>query len=336
MRAKYFHLFANCVPVRGALRSTICDLQRDNYELIPNDLFDILTLHAGRPVDDIKAAYAHAFDPEIDEYFDWLADKELGFYTNSLQGFPPLHTGYYEPRQVTNAIVDFDAHSHHDLKEIVRKLSLHLCEALELRFFHCVSLSTLETILSDALADCSMRSIEILIGDDNHSYTWEGLASFLHSFKRVKKITIHSSDKDQFRRHDQALVLFTSEKISSEQCCGLVSPYYFISNMELFVESLHHNSCLNRKISVDRTGAIKNCPSMKNDYGDISSVSLDEVLNKPEFRAVWDISKDQINICRDCEFRYICQDCRAYTADAGHNYAKPLKCNYDPYEAKWS
>jgi len=37
---------------------------------------------------------------------------------------------------------------------------------------------------------------------------------------------------------------------------------------------------------------------------------------------------------KDCEFRYICHDCRAHTQNE-EKYSKPLKCKYNPYEAIW-
>ena len=47
------------------------------------------------------------------------------------------------------------------------------------------------------------------------------------------------------------------------------------------------------------------------------------------------INKDLIDVCKDCEFRYICTDCRAYIQDKNNIYSKPAKCNYDPYNAEW-
>jgi len=50
----------------------------------------------------------------------------------------------------------------------------------------------------------------------------------------------------------------------------------------------------------------------------------------------WNITKDQIDICKDCEFRHICTDCRAYIEDPKNIYSKPLKCGYNPYTNDWS
>ena len=55
----------------------------------------------------------------------------------------------------------------------------------------------------------------------------------------------------------------------------------------------------------------------------------------PDFKKYWFINKDQIAVCKDCEFRYICTDCRAYIENPEDMYSKPLKCAYNPYTSEW-
>ena len=88
------------------------------------------------------------------------------------------------------------------------------------------------------------------------------------------------------------------------------------------------NTCLNKKLSITKEGLIKNCPSLSKSYGNVNNTSLEKVVNKKSFKYLWEINKDQINVCKDCEFRYICSDCRAFL---NHDNDKPKKCNYNPY-----
>ncbi|WP_414647134.1 grasp-with-spasm system SPASM domain peptide maturase [Chitinophaga sp.] len=117
--------------------------------------------------------------------------------------------------------------------------------------------------------------------------------------------------------------------------CGVVSSKSFSCNMNMYMESLQYNSCLNRKLSIDTNGDIKNCPSMTKKFGNIRTTLLKDVLNNPTFRDLWQITKDMISVCKDCEFRSVCTDCRAYLQDPGNTYSKPLKCGYDPYQCTW-
>ena len=108
-----------------------------------------------------------------------------------------------------------------------------------------------------------------------------------------------------------------------------------MKGVQYFSELTHRNGCLNQKLSIDADGYICNCPSMKEKYGHISNTALKEVVSLPSFIAKWHIKKDDIHICKDCEYRYICSDCRAYTIDEGNVYSKPAKCLYDPYTGQW-
>jgi SPASM domain peptide maturase of grasp-with-spasm system len=74
---------------------------------------------------------------------------------------------------------------------------------------------------------------------------------------------------------------------------------------------------------------------MKTSYGHIENTLLADVVENESFRKIWSVSKDAIKVCQDCEFRYICQDCRAYTNDENDPYSKPLKCKYNPYTGLW-
>jgi SPASM domain peptide maturase of grasp-with-spasm system len=75
---------------------------------------------------------------------------------------------------------------------------------------------------------------------------------------------------------------------------------------------------------------------MKDSYGNVRDGSLLEAVHAVGFKEKWGISKDHISICRDCEFRYACSDCRAYLENRDDAFSKPLKCGYDPYSGKWN
>ena len=73
---------------------------------------------------------------------------------------------------------------------------------------------------------------------------------------------------------------------------------------------------------------------MKVHYGHCENILLKDVIDNPVYKKYGNIRKDQVETCRDCEYRYICNDCRAYTRN-DHLYGKPLKCKYDPYTGEW-
>jgi SPASM domain peptide maturase of grasp-with-spasm system len=334
-REPVFRLFACCIPVRGARRSVVCDVQRQSFQFIPNGLYEILTEHAGETTDDIKVAYDHEYDEEIDEYFEFLLRHEFGFWCTDPERFPPLDLTWEAPERITNAILDVDARSDHDYAKILRELDDLGCKALEVRCFHPISLRELRAIL-EAASHGRLRSIDLLIGFAPELAP-EALRDLATEHQRISGFVIHSAP-EKLRlppTRTGVTIEYLTEVIDSPRCCGQIHPGYFVVEIETFAEGQRHNTCLNRKISVDARGEIRNCPSMARSFGNARETSLHSALAHRDFAALWSINKDQIAICKDCEFRYICTDCRAYLQDERDLYSKPSKCTYDPYTAEW-
>lgn len=334
-RPPVFQLFACCIPVQGARRSVICDVQRQSFQFIPNGLYEILTGHAGRTVAEIKAAYDHEYDEEIDEYFDFLLRHEFGFWCDDPERFPPLDLTWEAPERITNAILDVDAGSEHDYAKILGELDDLRCKALEVRCFHGPSLDELRTLLEPTRRG-RLRSIDLLVGF-HPELTPEALAALAVEHPRISSVIVHSAPERLRPPPSRTGVTFEhrTEVIDSPRCCGRVHPGYFVVNLETFAEAQRHNTCLNRKISVDARGEIRNCPSMARSFGNTRETSLHAALAHRDFASLWEINKDRIAVCKDCEFRYICTDCRAYLQDGRDLYSKPSKCTYDPYTAEW-
>lgn len=120
-----------------------------------------------------------------------------------------------------------------------------------------------------------------------------------------------------------------------ETQCGIISESLFSINIDSYLRSLSGNSCLFKKISVDKNGNVKNCPSFQHSYGNIRETDIISVHSKNEYQFISNIKKDDILICKDCEFRIICTDCRAYKKDPNNIFSQPEKCMYNPYIAKW-
>ena len=336
--APAFALFACCLPVRGARRSVICDLQRQSLHFIPDGLYEILTEHRGRSVEAIKSHYHHQYDEEIDEYFAFLLREELGFWSDDPGSFPDLDLSWDPPERITNAILDADPGSAHDYPAILRQLDDLGCKALEARFFHGCRLGELSAVLA-AAGGGRLRSIELVAGY-GEELTPEALESLATAHQRVSGILIHSAPAWRRRRWTferlGTSLEYVTEAIDGPRCCGKIHPGQLAVNLDTFVEAKRFNSCLNRKLSIDARGEIRNCPSLPRSFGNVREVSLHSALAHRDFPALWSINKDQIAVCKDCELRYVCTDCRAYLLDGADLYSKPSTCTYDPYTATWN
>lgn len=320
--------------MRGARRSSICDLQRERLHLVPNGLYEVVTEHRGRTLAELRAAYGHAADDVLDEYVRFLLEHDLGFWADDPDAFPPLDTAWDRPERITNAIVDWDAASDHPWRVVLRELDELGCRALQLRCYAPVPLDALEAVL--ALTDGGrLRSVELLVHWDP-AVTADDLADLCARHPRVSGVFVHSAPAPGTADDAPVPIHYRTDPVTSETHCGQVHPGFFAVTLGNLTEARAHNSCLNRKISVDARGCIRNCPSMPRAFGNVRDTSLHAALAQAEFRAPWGITKDQVETCRDCEFRYVCTDCRAYVREGGGPLAKPAKCTYDPYTAQWA
>lgn len=93
-----------------------------------------------------------------------------------------------------------------------------------------------------------------------------------------------------------------------------------------------YNPCLGHQVAVDCGGEIKPCLWWKETLGTIDKNNLKDMINREVFDEYWKLSKDKINVCKDCELRYACPDCRInYPITGDFLTKKPGYCDYNPY-----
>ncbi len=337
MKDKKFILFSNCIPVKGTKRSIICDLENNTFYFIPNSLYEILENYNGFKIKNVKKIFDKEYDGILDEYFDFLIEKNLIFFNNNPKLFPKLSLEWKTSSKITNCIIDFDENII-NFESIILQTEKLKCSYIQLRFFKQIDIQIIIKI-NEFLVSINSRIVAIdFIFQYTDNLNNEDLVEILKKFPRIHSFIIYNAPYSKsfapiYKK--MGYLMFSTNNIINEKSCGIINSEYFYSNINLFSESQHHNTCLNRKISIDINGNIKNCPSMPQSFGNIKDTTLEQALEHPDFKKYWNITKDQIEVCKDCEFRHICTDCRAYTEDPENMLSKPLKCGYNPYTNVW-
>lgn len=330
-------MFENCILVKGIKRSTIVDLGRRKYHIIPNDLHDLLTKYDGKSIEHIMQFYDIENQKTISEYFKFLFDNEIIFHTENPNHFPKIDfSNWKTPSLVYQCIIDLKSDYSVINEDLVESLDNLNCKFLQIRIYGNIKTQRLHDLIKK-FENSSIIGIDVYLKYKSIEES-EALYDLAKTFQRVNNIVIFDSDTNKqlftHKKHN-VNIAYVKQKITNCLSCGVVSPEYFSVNIQAFTESSNFNSCLNQKISIDENGEIKNCPSMKESFGNIKNVSLEEALDKEGFKKYWKITKDKIEGCKDCEFRHICTDCRAYVENPDDKYSKPLKCGYDPHTSKW-
>lgn len=316
----YIQLYSSCVLVKGASSAIIQDLDRRKLYRISADLFEILAAQT-----EINCELLSQ------DCIDFLINFHLAFFVSTpLRGrIAPIVANYNLPFNVTNIIVDIGDNIE-SVSLFLLDHSINCIPTVQFRFYEETSVGDTLHILRLADKSDRINSLQVCI----KQHFLDALLD-LNEFQRLDLVYLFESHGYTPIKGLNYKLVPVAEPLLSHRQCGCISIEQFSNNFETYFESQHHNTCLNRKISIDVDGNIKNCPSMSKSYGNIRDTKLIDVVNNPEFQKVWHIKKDEITKCKDCEFRHVCTDCRAYLENPDDQYSAPLKCGYNPYTCEW-
>ncbi|MGN7824057.1 grasp-with-spasm system SPASM domain peptide maturase [Chitinophaga sp. 22536] len=332
---EYLNIYANCQLVKGANMSLLCDLQMRRFYHLPNDTAEVLLFLQQYSIDECIAHYGEDNREAITGYVDFFVSRELGFIDDHiLPELTAMELTWDRFADITNVVIEYQETIDYTGPFFRELLDQHL-EGLEIRFYQPVALPELRELLA-LFSDSTLRHIKLVLPYEK-SLNIATLDELVKKNQRVKSLLLHSSPEEKLEKifSNSVPVYYFTGEINSCMACGEIRANHFTVNTELFTESLRFNSCLNRKLSIDQQGYIKNCPSMRENYGHVADTSLQAVLDNKTFNRYSHIRKDDIAVCKDCEFRHVCTDCRAYIENPQDIYSKPLKCGYNPYTNNW-
>lgn len=331
-RRPYFKIFSNCIPVKGITKSAIFDLSRELYIEIPNLLYDILITSELEKfsVADLKAHYKGQYSEGIDRYFQFLIDKQLAFFTDLPNCFPSMNMVWETPFHITNAIIEYTSEENFNLQSCLNQLEDLGCQAVELRFNSNFSIKDILTSLEHLM----YSKIKLIIICANY---YKGILDdikryrLLESNYRISKIIICSTPKENVNAKPQ--LIFSQKSMNALEVAQVNRN--FVLNIKTFSEAINFNLFLNRKVAICKNGDIKNYLTHSKVFGNVNRKSLKEIIGQKDFKSVWSINNDRIEICKNCQFRYVCFDDSEVILKNG-KYFKSKKCTFDPFTNKWS
>lgn len=336
----YFNLYSDIFITKGYNRILISDLNRNISKLYPLELYELIEEMKISSIEQVLEKYDAESKLIVQEYLDYLLENEYGFITADEwdKNFLPLSYNYQDPYKVSNLFIEVEQlNIQNTLRSSIANLG-----AKHVVIFCKTEVTAEELIRMDqSFENTAIEGIEVYA-----QYVNKLDNAFLQrvhdSTQRIYHLTFYEClDHSSIEKNGYRFALDFTKELLTVNACGKVSMNDFNTNMPKILEALNHNSCLHKKLGVDSMGNIKNCPAMPQSYGNIHDMTLEEALQNNHISDYWDLTKDEIMICKDCEFRNVCTDCRAFTEQThknehGLDISKPLKCGYDPYSNEWT
>ncbi|ELR73132.1 Radical SAM domain protein [Fulvivirga imtechensis AK7] len=345
---QYLLLFTDCLLTKGVVNATICDTTRGTIDIIPAAYYELLEELKVYPLSHVYDKYNEGTHEHITDFIRFLLKKEYAILLNDKKFFPEIKREWRSPEKINNAIIDINS-LRLDFRSIIEQLDDLNCQVIQLRIYsNLYSLDELSMIIN-LMRDTSIKGVEILI-KYAPEYQEKDYILFFESHILISSLHIHSAPIDKTVGIDfgykgksktalasiKTKIYFIKEQIVDSTKCGEIKKSYFcLNSVSDIMHNSCYNSCLNKKIAIDVNGEIKNCPSMTKSFGNINKDTLQEVYSQSTFKELWNVTKDQIDGCKVCEFRLVCSDCRAFLENPQNKHSKPLKCGYDPYTGKW-
>lgn len=300
MNEKYFVLFSNCLLVYGKYQSAIYDLGRRAYIPIDNLLYDVLWRSKFMSIESLKAHYKHEYDEGITAYFNLFVEKELGFITHDKSHFPDIDITWNSSCPLETAIVEYS--KLYNIRDLIHELDKERTRNVQFRLL--------------PGADISVSNLIQLINNKNficvEIYTTyvaeqevEEIKKEIKEAKTLSKVVWYNAPESKKMMATPNQIIYMQDDVKPGQL-ELIGTDSMLVDMELFTESQSYNTALNRRISIDYTGAIKNHVSHERSFGHLGDNSIREVYKSEAFREKWYIHKEKISACKACPYRHAC------------------------------
>lgn len=344
-----FILYANCRIVKGAKRSMLVDYVRNIAYYISNDYANFIQEIDHKTLSEIKSQLDDEQSIRNFEHFlELMQTHNLAFVTSTPNCFPYISKELNDENVlIKNTIIEIDEETFNSssFSILCSELSVLKCKDIQIRLLSALNIDFLNNIFKN-MGNTEAAYIELHATYDKRDDLIVGLRRLIEQCAVLSNVYLYGAEqvgKEEVVNKIEGYfpmalgnIYYLDYPFDSGCCCGQIC----LENLDFTGPETNNllmqkNGCLYKKISIDTEGNIHNCPSMKQTYGNVKNTRLVDVLRNKDFIKWWNISKDTIKVCCDCEFRYNCTDCRAFLLDPADPYSKPFKCSYNPYTCEW-
>jgi SPASM domain peptide maturase of grasp-with-spasm system len=331
MKPAYFSLFADCILVKGKNHSMIYDFGRGNLIKIDNILQEVLDTNSTMSIAELKKFYNNQYNDGIDAYVNLLIEKEIGFFSDSREGFQDIPMEWDSSSFIESAIIEYSGR--YDFQGLIDELDELRLRSVQIRLLSNSDISAQEAV--EILEKASFRSIEIYAEYSNHDEI-ETIKNKMKDVKTLSRFIWYNSDYTEAVGDPlESRITHTSEILYPNQK-EHISLEYMMVDLKMFSESQQFNAALNRKISIDSEGKIKNYISHEKCYGIVNENNIKNIYESQSFRRLWNINKDNILKCKECPYRYACINNTDLVQEENGFWRMTNPCNLNLETLEWN
>jgi radical SAM protein with 4Fe4S-binding SPASM domain len=233
------------------------------------------------------------------------------------------------PSIITNSIIEIDSNNI-NFKNL-NFLNWILCKNIVIEFVNSPLIEIVKSILNQCI-ESNVHQITIIINhyiDDYYS------DNFIENIlcNRLNKVIIFNSPFNHSIENSIFFYNFGRQRSIKKY------KKEFYPDLTLILESYDFHTYFNCKLYIGTSGEIKNAPECDEIFGNIKDINnpeeLKQIIKTQEFQKYWNVHKDIQDVCKDCEFRYMCVDNKIPYQRSENEWYHKLECNYNPYIAKW-
>jgi SPASM domain peptide maturase of grasp-with-spasm system len=324
-RKKYFKFHSSCIPVKGDKRGVIYDLQRGSLYFVPNSIIDLFVDNSKNTIEYLFLKFPNQ-EELVNKYLIYLIENELIFLTNDIDKFPNLSLKFERPFLLDIIFIELDSFSN-SKKSLLEEVNTLGFTQVVIVTHQSIVIDTLKEVI-DLLSESKIQIIDLITKYDSEIVTH---ILELHNMSPRLRKTIFF---DSLNNTNDNYIEFTSKNLNNILTKRVKDTNDLIINQDAYFESLKHNLFFNRKVYISDNGDIKHYFNENEFYGNIKNCTIQSIVNSNDFQNLWNITKEDIEECKNCEFRYLCPDNRIPLI-INNKYFHETLCKYNPKEAKW-
>lgn len=344
----YLVLLETCQITEGLNRNILIDYAHDGIYDLEREHVQLLDMLKTNPILKVQEEFEDEESRKnFKEFLKFLISQEMAFVTPHPEKFPNISKHLHnDSLRIIDSIIEVSSTTRmEDIDKFCYEISELGCQEIVV------------WLVNDPIAIASIKKVLDILGKHGFSYIEvhgthtgemtlrETAWSLVEQYASLKRLYLYSSDKanrvdvvnqvNGFAPMSLGEIIHVKEDFEDGKCCGQIHfnsldfSGYWVANM-----LLKKNGCLYKKISLTKNGTIMNCPCLNVAYGHIQDTVVKDVIQSKKFRLWGDIKKDDIHVCKECEYRYNCTDCRAFRLSSDI-LSKPSKCKYNPRTSTW-